>query len=109
MSTNDPMTEAAVRLPAAFLEAIAEHGEKALGDWLRLNAPANVASFFDNWLAVKIAADCTRAGKVHGIDASLLEYVANVASGVTELGGAWHGPTGAILTKTAAPVAVAGD
>lgn len=102
MTTNALTTldTAAVKLPYAFLEAISDHGEQALGVWLREHAPQNVAALFDNWLCVKIAAQCSRAGDNLGNDTSLLESVANVARGVSELGGTWHGPFGEIMPKT---------
>ncbi len=108
-NTINCLDTAAAKLPYAFLEAVAEHGEQALSEWLRKNAPSEIVELYGCWLAVKVAADGARVGDLRGHDSSLLEYVATVARGVTDLGGTWHGPTGEILTKTAAPLAVAGD
>ena len=93
------MIEAAHALPADFLEALADHGEEALGDWLKDHAPAHVAEAFDRYNVVRLAASYAREGRLKQAmpDESLLEYISGLAAAVTELGGNWYTPTGPIV------------
>lgn len=95
------MIEAAHALPADYLEALADHGEEALSDWLKDHAPANVAEAFDRYNMVRLAASYAREGTLRKAmpDESLLESVAALAKAVTDLGGTWHTPTGWIIRQ----------
>ena len=96
--SNETMTAAAHALPADFLEAVADHAEEALRDWLKDHAPATVAEAFDRYNMVRLATGYAREGRLESAtDDSLLEYVSGLAVAVTELGGTWHTPTGPIL------------
>lgn len=88
---------AAASLPYGFLEALADHGEKALSAWLRENTPEHVAELFDSLMAVKVRTAALRAGNGQArTDSSLLEWVAEIARGADLLGVQWTGPAGEI-------------
>jgi len=93
---------AANGLPYGFLEAVSDHGEAALSDWLHKNAPEDVYELFDCLLAVK--ANCEgllRGATGKRTDSSLLEYVATIARVSNDLGVTWHGHAGPIIVRPA--------
>jgi len=88
---------AAASLPYGFLEALCDHGEKSLGDWLRENAPDHVAELFDSLIAVRVRSMALRSGDGNShTDSSLLEWVASIACCAAKLDVQWTGPYGEI-------------